>query len=117
MSAGPAPLRPEAPGSDLRVDLGRGLILPNPVGLASGTAGYGFELRQLIDLDRLGCLFTKGTTLRPRDGNPPPRVAEVRGGMLNSIGLHNPGVEHVAAVYAAEFAALEHPGGGQRRRR
>ncbi|HBV94930.1 MAG TPA: dihydroorotate dehydrogenase [Chloroflexi bacterium] len=109
MSAVPAPLPPEAPGPDLRVDLGRGLVLPNPVGLASGTAGYGFELRQLIDLDRLGALFTKGTTLRPRDGNPPPRVAEVRGGMLNSIGLHNPGVEHVAAVYAAEFTRWRVP--------
>jgi len=109
VSAVPAPLPPEAPGPDLRVDLGRGLVLPNPVGLASGTAGYGFELRQLIDLDRLGALFTKGTTLRPRDGNPPPRVAEVRGGMLNSIGLHNPGVEHVAAVYAAEFARWKVP--------
>ncbi len=89
---------------DLRVDLGRGLLLPNPVGLASGTAGYGFELRRLVDIDRLGALFTKGTTLRPREGNPPPRVAEVRGGMLNSIGLQNPGVEHVAAGYAPEFA-------------
>ncbi len=89
---------------DLRVDLGRGLILPNPVGLASGTAGYGFELRQLIDMDRLGALFTKGTTLHPRDGNPPPRVAEVRGGMLNAIGLQNPGVEHVASAYAPEFS-------------
>ena len=89
---------------DLRVELGRGLVLPNPVGLASGTAGYGFELRQLVDLDRLGALFTKGTTLLAREGNPPPRIAEVRGGMLNAIGLHNPGVEHVASVYAPEFA-------------
>jgi len=89
---------------DLRVDLGRGLVLPNPVGLASGTAGYGFELRQLVDLDRLGALYTKGTTLRPRQGNPPPRIAEVRGGMLNSIGLQNPGVDHVASTYAPEFA-------------
>ncbi len=94
---------------DLSVDLGRGLVLPNPVGLASGTAGYGFELRRLIDIDRLGALFTKGTTLRPRPGNPPPRVAEVRGGMLNSIGLHNPGVEHVASVYAPEFARWSVP--------
>ena len=94
---------------DLSVDLGRGLVLPSPVGLASGTAGYGFELRRLIDLDRLGALFTKGTTLRPREGNPPPRVAEVRGGMLNAIGLHNPGVEHVASVYAREFALWRLP--------
>jgi dihydroorotate dehydrogenase (NAD+) catalytic subunit len=82
------------------VDLGRGLILPNPVGLASGTAGYGFELAQLIDLDRLGALYTKGTTAAPREGNPPPRVAETGGGMLNSIGLQNPGVDVVAGEYA-----------------
>ena len=94
---------------DLRVDLGRGLVMANPVGLASGTAGYGFELRQLIDLERVGALFTKGTTLHAREGNPPPRVAEVRGGMLNSIGLHNPGVEHVASVYAPEFASWSIP--------
>ncbi len=94
---------------DLRIDLGRGLVLPNPVGLASGTAGYGFELRQLIELDRLGALFTKGTTRLPRQGNPPPRIAEVRGGMLNSIGLQNPGVEHVAAVYAPLFAGWAIP--------
>src|ERR1035437_6393520 len=94
---------------DLSVDLGRGLVLPNPVGLASGTAGYGFELRQLIDLDRLGALFTKGTTLHPREGNPPPRVAEVRGGMLNAIGLHNPGVDHVASTFAPEFSRWSIP--------
>lgn len=89
-------------GSD-GVDLGRGLILPNPVGLASGTAGYGFELEQLIDINRLGALYTKGTTVRARDGNPPPRVAETGGGMLNSIGLQNPGVDAVAAEYAPRW--------------
>ncbi|HVC04159.1 MAG TPA: dihydroorotate dehydrogenase [Candidatus Acidoferrales bacterium] len=85
------------------VDLGRGLILPNPVGLASGTAGYGFELAQLIELDRLGALYTKGTTAAPREGNPPPRVAETGGGMLNSIGLQNPGVDVVARDYAPRW--------------
>src|ERR1039458_8969478 len=94
---------------DLSVDLGRGLVLPNPVGLASGTAGYGFELRQLIDLDRLGALFTKGTTLPPRQPNPPPRVGGGRGGILNAIGLHNPGVEHVASAYAVEFSRWSIP--------
>ena len=93
----------------LRVDLGRGLVLPNPVGLASGTAGYGFELAQLIDLDRLGALYTKGTTRLPREGNPPPRVAETERGMLNSIGLHNPGVDWVAEHYAPLFAAWRIP--------
>ena len=89
-------------GSD-SVDLGRGLTLSNPVGLASGTAGYGFELEQLIDINRLGALYTKGTTVRARDGNPPPRVAETGGGMLNSIGLQNPGVDAVAAGYAPRW--------------
>jgi dihydroorotate dehydrogenase (NAD+) catalytic subunit len=85
------------------VNLGRGLVLPNVVGLASGTAGYGFELAQLIDLDRLGALYTKGTTVLAREGNPPPRVAETSGGMLNSIGLQNPGVEYVAGDYAPRW--------------
>jgi dihydroorotate dehydrogenase (NAD+) catalytic subunit len=89
---------------DLSVDLGRGLRLTNPVGLASGTAGFGFELAGLIDLDAVGALFTKGTTRLPRTGNAPPRVAETTAGMLNSIGLQNPGVEHVASEYAPQFA-------------
>ena len=82
------------------VDLGRGLALPNPVGLASGTAGYGFELEQLIDLQRCGALYTKGTTRVARAGNPPPRVAETPGGMLNSIGLQNPGIDWVCDHHA-----------------
>ena len=89
---------------DLSVDLGRGLRLTNPVGLASGTAGFGFELAALIDLGAVGALFTKGTTRLPRAGNAPPRVAETTAGMLNSIGLQNPGVEHVASEYAPQFA-------------
>jgi dihydroorotate dehydrogenase (NAD+) catalytic subunit len=88
----------------MQVDLGRGLRLANPVGLASGTAGFGFELAELIDLDGLGALYTKGTTRLPRDGNAPPRVAETAGGMLNSIGLQNPGVDHVAHEYAPMFS-------------
>ncbi|HYL70611.1 MAG TPA: dihydroorotate dehydrogenase [Candidatus Dormibacteraeota bacterium] len=95
---------------ELRVDLGRGLVLPNPVGLASGTAGYGFELRHLIDLDRLGALFTKGTTRLPRSGNAPPRLAETAGGgLLNSIGLQNPGVDWVAMHYAPRFSEWRIP--------
>jgi dihydroorotate dehydrogenase (NAD+) catalytic subunit len=94
---------------DLRVDLGRGLVLPNPVGVASGTFGYGFEFEQLIDIQRLGAIYTKGTTPLPREGNPPPRVAETAGGMLNSIGLQNPGVDHVAHSYAPRFAAWRVP--------
>ena len=91
------------------VDLGRGLTLPNRVGLASGTAGYGFELEQLIDINRLGALYTKGTTVQPREGNPPPRVAETGGGMLNSIGLQNPGVDAVATDYAPRWTGWTIP--------
>lgn len=94
---------------DLRVDLGRGCVLPNPVGVASGTFGYGFEFEQLVDLQQLGAIYTKGTTPLPREGNPPPRVAETAGGMLNSIGLQNPGVEHVARDYAPRFAQWRVP--------
>lgn len=94
---------------DPRVDLGRGCVLPNPVGVASGTFGYGFEFEKLIDMQRLGAIYTKGTTPLPREGNPPPRVAETAGGMLNSIGLQNPGVEHVARVYAQSFAQWRVP--------
>lgn len=91
------------------VDLGRGLVLRNPVGLASGTAGYGFELEQLIDIQRCGALYTKGTTRLPRAGNAPPRVAEVAGGMLNSIGLQNPGVQWVREHYAPRYSEWRVP--------
>lgn len=91
------------------VELGRGLVLANAVGLASGTAGYGFELEQLIDLQRAGALYTKGTTRLPRAGNPPPRVAETPGGMLNSIGLQNPGVDWVREHYAPIYARWRLP--------
>ena len=94
---------------DPRVDLGRGLLLPNPVGVASGTFGYGFEFEHLVDIQRLGAIYTKGTTPLPRAGNAPPRVAETAAGMLNSIGLHNPGVEHVATAYAPRFAGWRVP--------
>ena len=59
-----------------------------------GTFGYGREFAEYIDLNKLGGIITKGTSLKPRDGNPPPRVCETSGGMLNSIGLQNPGVEY-----------------------
>jgi len=67
----------------------------NPILLAAGTAGFGRELDQVVDLNRLGGLITKAVSLEPRHGNAAPRVAEFRGGMLNSIGLANPGVERV----------------------
>ena len=74
-----------------------GLAFANPVLLASGTAGYGRELVGAVSLHRLGGLVTKAVSLEPRAGNSPPRVAEFRGGMLNSVGLANPGVEWVRA--------------------
>jgi dihydroorotate dehydrogenase (NAD+) catalytic subunit len=67
----------------------------NPLVLAAGTAGFGRELDGVMDLDRLGGLVTKAVSLRPRAGNSPPRVAEFRGGMLNSVGLANPGLDQV----------------------
>ena len=73
-----------------------GIKMKNPVTVASGTFGYGREYSEYIDLNKLGGIITKGTSLKPRKGNPPPRVVEVPGGMLNSIGLQNPGVDYFA---------------------
>ncbi len=69
------------------------LGMPSPVGVASGTFGYGSEYEGLVDVDSLGALYTKAVTLEPRPGNAPPRIVETPAGMLNSIGLANPGVE------------------------
>jgi dihydroorotate dehydrogenase (NAD+) catalytic subunit len=77
---------------DLKVRLGP-LKLKNPVLAASGTFGYGLEFEHLLDLNRIGGFVTKGLSLHPRAGNPPPRIHETACGMLNSIGLHNIGVE------------------------
>lgn len=71
-----------------------GIKIKNPVTVSSGTFGYGREFSELIDLNKLGGIVTKGTSLKPRAGNKPPRVYEVASGMLNSIGLQNPGVEY-----------------------
>jgi len=73
------------------------LALPNPILTASGTFGYGLEFAHLADLERLGGIVTKGLSLAPLKGNPSPRVGETRGGMLNSIGLQNIGVERFLA--------------------
>lgn len=75
-----------------------GTSFQNPILLAAGTAGFGRELARVIDLDSLGGIVTKAVSLKPRNGNPPPRVAEFSGGMLNAVGLANPGVDHVADV-------------------
>lgn len=76
---------------DLSVDIG-GLKLKNPVIAASGTFGFGREHAVYMDLNRLGGISVKGLTLKPRQGNKPPRIAETPSGILNSVGLQNPGV-------------------------
>ncbi|MEW6526870.1 MAG: dihydroorotate dehydrogenase [Spirochaetota bacterium] len=77
---------------NLSVTIGN-LQLKNPITVASGTAGYGQELSQFVDIGSLGAVFTKGLSLKPRAGNPGPRIAETPSGMLNSIGLENVGLE------------------------
>lgn len=90
---------------DLRIDLAprnpRELILPNPVMTASGSCSYGVEFSRLTDVQRLGALVSKGTTLHSRKGNPMPRTAETHAGMLNSIGLNNPGLRQVLRQYSS----------------
>ncbi len=94
---------------DLSVDLGRGLVLANPILVASGTFGYGIEYGDVVDVQRLGAICCKGTTLKPRIGNPPPRVTETPAGMLNSIGLQNPGVDAVIERYAPTWQDWQVP--------
>ena len=77
---------------DLTVHLGK-LKLKNPVMTASGTFGYGREFSEFIDLNRLGAIVVKGISLKPMKGNPPPRICETPCGMLNAIGLQNPGLK------------------------
>ncbi len=92
--------RPDPRGRvDLSVELPRGLRLDNPILVASGTFGYGTEYADVVDVQRLGGICCKGTTLRPRIGNITPRVTETPAGMLNSIGLQNPGVDAVIRKY------------------
>ena len=92
---------------DLKVSLG-GIVLDNPVIPASGTCGFGKELSRWYDLDILGSLSFKGTTIAPRDGNAAPRVAECPAGMLNSVGLQNPGAYHAAAFELPELKSFFH---------
>ena len=96
---------------DLSVELApqRGLRLLNPIMVASGTFGYGVEYGEVVDVQRIGAICCKGTTLRPRAGNPPPRVTETPGGMLNSIGLQNPGVDAVIEKYGPVWQGWKVP--------
>jgi dihydroorotate dehydrogenase (NAD+) catalytic subunit len=98
---------------NLSVDLAprakRSLVLANPVMTASGTFSNGLEYAHLIDIDRLGAITSKGTTLLPRRGNPQPRTAETPAGMLNSIGFQNIGVRALIADVAPIWAGWKVP--------
>ncbi len=94
--------------ADLRVTVA-GLQLQNPVMPASGTFGYGQEYAELLELNRLGALITKGVSLRPLEGNPPPRICETPSGMLNAIGLQNIGVKAFIAEKLPFLASLKVP--------
>ena len=86
-----------------------GLSLANPVMTASGTFGYGTEYSHLFDIQRLGAIVCKGTTLKPREGNPQPRLAETASGLLNSIGLQNIGVKALIKEKAPLWASWRVP--------
>ena len=96
-------------GVDLSVEVARGLWLKNPVLTASGTFGQGVEYSELIDIARLGAIVNKGTTPRARPGNAQYRIAETPAGILNSIGLENPGAEEVARKYGKVWPKLGVP--------
>ncbi len=85
--------KPERVVPDLSVNIA-GLVLRNPVMVASGTFGYGREYSEFLDLNALGAVMVKGISLQPWRGNAVPRIVETPAGMLNAIGLQNPGVEH-----------------------
>jgi dihydroorotate dehydrogenase (NAD+) catalytic subunit len=94
---------------DLSVKITQKLRLANPVMAASGTCGYGDEYGDLVDVNKLGAIICKGTTLEPRDGNPQPRIVEVTGGVLNSVGLQNIGVEALVKEKAPMWAKWRVP--------
>ena len=111
--AGPALAATGAAAVDLSIDLAParsgGLRLRNPILVASGTFGYGIEYGDVVDVQRLGAICCKGTTLKARVGNLPPRVTETPAGMLNSIGLQNPGVDAVVEKYAGLWSTWQVP--------
>ncbi|MGI8610123.1 MAG: dihydroorotate dehydrogenase [Candidatus Dormibacteria bacterium] len=98
-----------APSPDLSVEIARGLRLRSPLLAASGTFGFGFEMAEVGGHTGYGAIVSKGTSLQAREGNPPPRITEVPSGMLNAIGLQNPGVEVVATDYAERWGAWDIP--------
>ena len=93
--------------ADTRVNL-CGIGLSNPIIPASGTFGYGYEFAELYDINILGTFSFKGTTREPRFGNPTPRIAETASGMLNAVGLQNPGVEKVISEELPKMKKVFH---------
>lgn len=93
--------------ADMKVSL-CGIELDNPVIPASGTFGYGYEFAELYDINVLGTFSFKGTTREPRFGNPTPRIAECTSGLINSVGLQNPGVEKVIEEELPKLAKVFH---------
>ncbi len=91
--------------ADLSVDL-NGIVLRNPVLLASGCVGYGHEYRHLVDYSKIGGIVTKSVSRKPRPGNPPPRIWETPAGMLNAIGLENPGIDRFLSEKAPLLRSL-----------
>jgi len=94
--------------SSLTVNLA-GITLANPLIAASGCYGYGFDYRRWIDPGDWGAIVVKGTTLRPRTGNPPPRLVETPSGMLNAIGLQNPGIDFFLKSIRPQLPELQCP--------
>ncbi len=98
---------------NLRVQLAprheKGLILPNPVMIAAGIAGYGTEYAEIVDIQKLGAVVCKGTTLMPRMGNAQPRLVETTGGVLNSVGLENIGIDALIEKKAPIWARWQVP--------
>src|SRR5256886_11728024 len=86
-----------------------GLLLRNPVITAAGTFGYGIEYAKIAEIQRLGAIICKGTTLHARSGNAQPRTVETSSGMLNAIGLQNPGVRTVIKRYASIWETWQVP--------
>jgi len=98
---------------NLRVQLAprhtKGLVLPNPVMIAAGIAGYGTEYAEIVDIQELGAVVCKGTTLMPRRGNAQPRLVETAGGVLNSVGLENIGIDALIEEKAPIWAGWRVP--------
>lgn len=98
---------------NLRVQLAprhaKGLVLSNPVMIAGGIAGYGIEYAEIADIQRLGAVVCKGTTLMPRRGNTQPRLVETAGGVLNSVGLENIGIDALIREKAPVWAGWQVP--------